>query len=86
MKDEVRIPFFKGYLKAMHQAITIDEVNVTGYYAWSFLDNFEWSFGNDKRFGLVRVDYETLKRTPKPVAYWYKKLMDSNELSDSEGK
>lgn len=82
LKDtsSARVPFFEGYLGALHDAITIDKCDIRGYYAWSFLDNFEWSFGNDKRFGLVHVDYDTLKRTPKPVAYWFKKLMDGGEI------
>ncbi len=79
-KNSTRIPFFKEYISEMHKAMTLDGADVRGYYAWSFLDNFEWSFGNDKRFGLVRVDYETLERTPKPVAYWFKKLMEENSI------
>ena len=79
-KDSIRIPFFKAYLREMHNAIAVDGCDVRGYYAWSFMDNFEWSFGNSKRFGLVRVDYDTLERTPKPVAHWYKGVMDNNTL------
>lgn len=43
-----------------------------GYFAWSLLDNFEWSYGYAKRFGLVHVDYETQRRTPKQSALWYR--------------
>jgi len=78
--DTMRVPFFKAYLKEMHQAMEIDKVDVRGYYAWSFMDNFEWSFGNDKRFGLVRVDYDTLERTPKPIAKWWTTMMTANAV------
>ncbi|PZT76901.1 MULTISPECIES: GH1 family beta-glucosidase [unclassified Streptomyces] len=46
--------------------------DVRGYFAWSLLDNFEWSYGYDKRFGIVRVDYETQERTLKDSAKWYR--------------
>jgi beta-glucosidase len=40
-------------------------VKLRGYFVWSLIDNFEWAEGNDRRFGVVRVDYATQKRTPK---------------------
>ena len=79
-RDEIRVPFFKAYLSEMHAAMTVDKVDVRGYYAWSFMDNFEWSFGNDKRFGLVRVDYDTLERTPKPISKWWTSVMKANAV------
>jgi beta-glucosidase len=45
---------------------------------WSILDNFEWAFGYEKRFGLIYVDYRTQKRTPKDSAYWYSEVIKSN--------
>jgi hypothetical protein len=60
-------------------------VNLRGYYYWSFLDNFEWACGYSKRFGLVYVDYKTLKRTPKASAYWLGELMESNRLQKKIG-
>ena len=62
--DEARISYFACHLAAVSQARDAG-VNIKGYFAWSLLDNFEWAFGYDKRFGLVYVDYETQKRTPK---------------------
>ncbi len=47
-------------------------VPLRGYYAWSLLDNFEWAEGFSKRFGLIYIDYATLKRTLKDCAYWYR--------------
>ncbi|MCL7044904.1 hypothetical protein MKW94_009067 [Papaver nudicaule] len=49
--------------------------NVTGYFAWSLLDNFEWKIGYTSRFGIVYVDYNNLKRYPKMSAYWFKTLL-----------
>ena len=64
---------------ARHVAAAADAIDagvpLRGYFVWSMLDNFEWSFGYDKRFGLVRVDFATQQRTPKQSARWYSDLM-----------
>ncbi len=62
--DAERVRFFAEHLRSVERAIA-DGCNVKGYLCWSLLDNFEWAFGLSKRFGIVRVDYDTLKRTPK---------------------
>ncbi|TCD13778.1 GH1 family beta-glucosidase [Oricola cellulosilytica] len=62
--DAVRTDYFDAHLHAVRGAIK-DGVPVKGYFAWSLLDNYEWSFGYGKRFGIVHVDYATQKRTPK---------------------
>ncbi|MDA8232632.1 MAG: GH1 family beta-glucosidase [Magnetospirillum sp.] len=64
IRDAERVRFLKDHLEAVARAIA-DGCNVKGYLCWSLLDNFEWAFGLSKRFGIVRVDYDTLKRTPK---------------------
>ena len=46
-----------------------------GYQVWSLLDNFEWAYGNSKRFGLVHVDRRTQERMPKQSALWYSRLI-----------
>ena len=48
---------------------------LSGYYVWSLLDNFEWSFGYTRRFGLVHVDFATQRRTLKDSAEWYGKVI-----------
>ena len=50
-------------------------VDVRGYYVWSLLDNFEWEYGYDKRFGIVFVDFATQRRIPKRSALWYRDLI-----------
>jgi beta-glucosidase len=50
-------------------------VDLRGYFAWSLLDNFEWSLGYSKRFGIVHVDYETQERTPKASARFYSEVI-----------
>lgn len=62
--DPARIQFVSDHIKATKQAID-QGANVQGFFYWSLLDNYEWAFGYEKRFGMVHVDIETLKRTPK---------------------
>ncbi|UWR40734.1 beta-glucosidase [Phaeobacter inhibens] len=64
LEDAARITFVDDHLDAVRRAIA-DGVLVQGYFLWSLLDNYEWALGYEKRFGLVHVDFETLKRTPK---------------------
>ena len=60
----IREDYILSHLGAVKQAIT-DGANVKGFFYWSLLDNYEWADGYEKRFGIVHVDYETQKRTPK---------------------
>ncbi|MCL4105360.1 UNVERIFIED_CONTAM: hypothetical protein GTU68_055491 [Idotea baltica] len=62
--DPERIDYIDQHLTAVRSAIS-DGVPVEGYFCWSLLDNYEWAVGYEKRFGLVHVDFDTLKRTPK---------------------
>ena len=56
-------------------------VDVRGYYTWSLMDNFEWAEGFTQRFGLVHVDYETLKRTPKRSFEWFAEIIAAQTKS-----
>lgn len=62
--DPDRIAFINGHYDAALRAIA-EGVNLQGFFYWSLLDNYEWSFGYEKRFGLIHVDFDSLKRTPK---------------------
>jgi len=64
VNDQARIAYLASHLAAVQRAIAAG-VPVAGYFTWSLMDNFEWSLGYGKRFGLVHVDFETLQRTPK---------------------
>jgi beta-glucosidase len=77
VQDWDRIRFVQAHLQALHEAIQ-EGANVRGYFIWSVFDNFEWERGYSKRFGLVRVDYNTLRRTPKQSAYWYRDVIKNN--------
>jgi beta-glucosidase len=66
-------------LQACEEAIE-GGVNLKGYFAWSFMDNFEWASGYEKRFGLHYVDFKTLKRTPKKSALWFRKVLENNSV------
>lgn len=82
IRDARRIAFYHGYLEACHQALS-NGVNLKGYFAWSLLDNMEWAEGYTKRFGLVHVDRQTLRRVPKDSARWFTQLMGANGLPAS---
>ena len=77
--DTRRIGYLEAHLAALHAAIGAG-VDVRGYLAWSLLDNFEWAAGYAMRFGLVHVDYETLERTPRDSALWYRDVIAQNGL------
>jgi beta-glucosidase len=64
VRDADRVAFLRDHLQSVARACA-DGCNVKGYLCWSLLDNFEWAFGLSKRFGIVRVDYDTGRRTPK---------------------
>ncbi len=77
VEDPLRVDYLRKHVAAMHAAIEAG-VDVRGYFAWSLLDNFEWSLGYSKRFGIVHVDFATQKRTPKNSAQFYSKIIASN--------
>ncbi len=77
--DEARINFMRRYLSEYGRAIE-DGVSCIGYFHWSLLDNFEWAEGYSKRFGMTHVNFETQRRTLKDSAYWYSKVIASNEV------
>jgi beta-glucosidase len=74
VNDPLRVHYLREHLRAAHQALRRG-VNLRGYFAWSLLDNFEWSLGYSKRFGLFHVDYETQRRTPKASAHFYAEVI-----------
>lgn len=75
--DWDRIRYLRAHLHALHEAIA-EGANVEGYFVWSVFDNFEWERGYGPRFGLVRVDYDTLARMPKQSARWYREVIAQN--------
>jgi beta-glucosidase len=68
--DEQRIRYLTEALHGLSNVIA-DGIDVRGYFQWSLLDNFEWTFGYRPKFGIVAVDRTTFARTPKPSAHWY---------------
>ncbi|MFY7965897.1 MAG: GH1 family beta-glucosidase [Chitinophagaceae bacterium] len=72
--DEERIEYFKNHLQALHKA-KLEEPKLAGYFAWTLLDNFEWSEGYTARFGIIHVDYKTQLRTIKNSGYWWRNFL-----------
>ncbi len=72
--DNARIAYLADHLGAVGRA-RASGVDVRGYFVWSLLDNFEWAYGYSRRFGIVHVDYDTLRRTPKDSAAWYRDVI-----------
>jgi beta-glucosidase len=71
VRDDDRAAYLAAHIAAVARARQAG-TDIGGYFVWSFMDNFEWSYGYDKRFGLIRVDYETQRRIPKHSAHWYR--------------
>ena len=77
--DPLRVRCYRDHLLALREAMARG-VDVRGYFAWSLLDNFEWSSGYALRFGIVHVDYATLERVPKASFDWYRELIATGRL------
>ena len=77
--DADRVSYLHDHIDAVGKAIDAG-ADVRGYFLWSLLDNFEWSFGYDRRFGIIRVDFHTQQRTLKDSALWYAELIRSRQL------
>ena len=82
--DDNRIVYLRRHLTAVHRALEAG-VDLRGYFVWSLLDNFEWSFGYSMRFGNVRVDFESLERIPKDSAHWYTRLAATHTIAAGRG-
>lgn len=80
VQDDDRIAYVNGYLGAVLGGVE-EGIDIRGYFIWSLLDNFEWAEGYAKRFGIVRVDYETQRRTPKASYRWLRHVIAENRLS-----
>lgn len=77
--DPERLDYLRRHFTAAHRAMEAG-VDLRGYFVWSLLDNFEWGYGYAKRFGIVRVDFDTLERTVKDSGAWYRELATSRVL------
>ena len=77
--DPERVAFLERHVAAAHRAIELG-CDLRGYFAWSFMDNFEWAFGYAQRFGIVHVDHATQRRTPKDSARMWSALARTNRL------
>ena len=75
--DQRRISFYQRYLAQVARAID-EGADVRGYFAWSLMDNFEWTMGYSQRFGIVHVDYATQRRIVKQSGYWYRDAIAAN--------
>ena len=79
VRDTGRLNYLRAHIQTAHQMLAEGQ-NLRGYFVWSLLDNFEWSNGYEPRFGIVRVDYDTLERIPKQSAYWYREVIQNNAV------
>jgi len=77
--DANRVSYLHDHIDAVGKAVDAG-VDVRGYFVWTLMDNFEWAHGYDKRFGLIRVDYENQQRTVKDSGRWYAELIRTGQL------
>jgi beta-glucosidase len=79
VNDADRIDYLHSHLEAAARAIRAG-ANLAGYYVWSLLDNFEWGWGFQRRFGIVFIDFETQRRIPKASAGFYASVAHANAV------
>ena len=79
IEDTDRVMYLRNLLTHLHRAVE-EDYPVKGYFPWNLLDNFEWTDGYSKRFGIHYVDFTTQKRTPKLSAEWYREVIARNTL------
>jgi len=79
LEDNDRIEYIRQHLSFVHQAIS-EGVPVRGYNFWSLMDNLEWLYGYEPKFGLIEMDYETLERHPRKSFYEYAKICQNNAV------
>lgn len=77
--DHERVRYLRQHLIAAQRTVS-EGYPLKGYFAWSLMDNFEWLHGYEKRFGLLHIDYESQKRTPKLSAQFYKEVISQNRV------
>ena len=80
IRDIDRYTYYHDHLSALLRARE-EGADIRGYMAWSLMDNFEWGYGYSKRFGMLRVDYDTQVRTWKDSAYWYSETIRNREVT-----
>jgi beta-glucosidase len=76
MEDPLRVSYLREHLRAARTAIE-EGIDLRGYFAWSLLDNLEWTHGFSKRFGLIHVDFDSLQRSWKQSARFYREVIES---------
>lgn len=81
--DPQRQQYLQQHLAVIDAAVKVG-VNVKGYFVWSLLDNFEWAYGYDKRFGLIHVNHQTQKRTIKDSGYWYRDFIATQRINQKD--
>jgi beta-glucosidase len=77
--DRRKIKFMKRHIDVLEKCIK-NGMDVRGYFYWSLIDNYEWLQGLDARFGLYKVDFDTLKRTPTNAVLYYSYLIKSRSF------
>lgn len=85
VRDSRRIKYIHEHLVQAYKAVQ-DGVNLAGYFVWSLMDNFEWTLGYSKRFGLIYVDYTTGKRIIKESGHWYREVIEKNGVIGQTGE
>ncbi|HEX6683142.1 MAG TPA: GH1 family beta-glucosidase [Candidatus Limnocylindrales bacterium] len=81
LDDSDRIAYLDAHFRAFEEA-KAQGVPINGYFLWSLMDNFEWSWGYSKRFGIIHVDYESQVRRPKASAHWYAEVIRRGGIND----